>query len=291
VLVSIGAAGAATLAYRAVSVYTRPPRRRLEHTLADVGLTSEELRLKAEDGLSIAAWYVPPRNGAVIIAVHGIWGNRGQLIGIGRNLVDRGFGIMLPDLRAHGDSDGRVNTLGLREARDVRACVVYLQSLPDPPAHIGVLGYSLGAATAIIAAAETPGIEAVVADSPFASVPWLLEHQFDALLHIPRWLLPILVRIGSRQTGVDAAAIAPMDYAARISPRTLLVIHGQEDGMFQYRNAELVYEAAREPKELWLLSGVAHAGAYDVDPEAYVARVADFFNDAFAAAPVGGPTP
>src|SRR5690349_2691026 len=102
----VGAVGAAALAYRAVSAYTRPRRHPAEHSLADVGLLAEELWLTAEDGLRIAAWYVPPRNGAVIIALHGIWGNRGQLVGIAHDLAARGYGLLLPDLRAHGDSEG-----------------------------------------------------------------------------------------------------------------------------------------------------------------------------------------
>src|SRR5581483_4514759 len=95
----VGSVWLIKLLFRMISVYTRPARHIAESTPADVGLPYETVHLMTEDWLRIVAWYIPPRNGAVIIGLHGIWGNRGQLLGITSDLAARGFGLLLLDLR------------------------------------------------------------------------------------------------------------------------------------------------------------------------------------------------
>jgi fermentation-respiration switch protein FrsA (DUF1100 family) len=97
---------------------------------------------------------------------------------------------------------------------------------------------------------------------------------------MPAPLAPLVVRIGSWQAGVDPVQIAPVRRIGRISPRPVMIIHSELDGVLLADNGRQLAEAAREPKEVWIVPGVRHAGAYGADPERYVERVASFFGDA-----------
>lgn len=190
------------LAYDAASHWTHPTRTLPDRTLAVYGLPYEDVQLVTEDGLRLAAWYVPSRNRAALLVLHGLGGNRGGDLALVRDLAELGYGVLVPDLRAHGGSDGTVSTLSLHEVRDVRAATRYLRRRPDvDPERTGIYGASLGAAVAIMAAAEMPELKAVAADSSFASVEWLVQQQFDRIEQLPAWLAPVVVTMGSWQAG------------------------------------------------------------------------------------------
>ncbi len=267
------------MAYNAAAHWTHPHREAASTTPAAYGLQYEDLRLVTEDNLRLAAWYVPSTSGAAIVMLHGLGGNRGDDLALAADLSSRGYALLIPDLRAHGESEGAASTLSLHEVRDVRAAVNYIEHRPDvDPDRIAVYGASLGAATAIMAASEMPELRAVVADSSFSSIEWVVEHQFKQLESVPQWLAPVVVAIGSWQMGAGAKDIAPVARIGRISPRPVMILHGDLDGTFAVENAELLGNAALEPKELWIYPGVGHTGAYAADPEAYVERVAGFFD-------------
>jgi dipeptidyl aminopeptidase/acylaminoacyl peptidase len=272
--------------------WTHPVRRAATLTPGDYGLPYEELRLDTDDGLRLAAWYVPSHNGAAVIMLHGLGVNRGGDLDLARAMAERGYGVLLPDLRAHGESEGEVSTLGPREVRDVRAAVEHLQNRPEiDRERIGVWGASLGGAVAILAGAQLPDLKAVVAQSAFASVEWLVQNQFSNLERMPTWLAPVVVAMGGWQAGVDTREIAPVRQVGRISPRPLMIIHGERDSMFLVQNAALLAEAAGEPKELWILPGLGHTGLYAADPETYGDRVGAFFDRALLAASIGTEKP
>jgi dipeptidyl aminopeptidase/acylaminoacyl peptidase len=271
-------------AYAEAAKWTHPVRRPVTSTPADVGLVYEDVRLVTEDGLHLAAWYIPSTNGAAIVVLHGIGGNRAGDLGLDRDLAERGYGLIIPDLRAHGDSDGDVCTLGLLEVRDVRAAVDYLNQRPDvDPERLGVHGSSMGASVAMMSAAEMPELRVIVATSGFASVEWVVQHQFAMLESVPQWLAPVVVAMGSWQAGVNVRDIAPVQRIGRISPRPILIIHGDEDETFTVDNAHLLYDAAGDPRDTWIIPGAGHGGStgpYGSDPEAYAERVGSFFDRA-----------
>ena len=268
-------------AYKEAANWTHPLRVVPDTTPSAYGMPYEEVRLSTEDGVHLAAWYVPSPSGPTVVLLHGLHGNRAGDLPLAANLYDRGYGFIIPDLRAHGESDGTVTTLGVKETRDVRAAVDYLKAREDVDRErIGILGTSLGAAVTIMSASEIPELRAAVATSGFASIEWVVQHQFEMLESVPQWLAPVVVAMGSLQTGVNVREMAPVQRIGAISPRPVLIIHGELDDTFAVDNALLLNEAAGEPKELWLIPGARHSspGAYAINPEAYVDRVAEFFD-------------
>ncbi len=247
-------------------------------TPADVGIAHyEELRLTTADGLKLAAWYIPPKNGAVVICIHGLGVNRGQFLEEAAFLHRKGFGVLLLDLRNHGASEGTKTTFGLDEARDVAAAVAFIRQREGPTMPIAAFGHSLGAVTAILAAVQMPEIRAVIAVSPFASLESNINEGVRVLTGLdPRYFAPQILFFGQLQAGVEISTVRPVEVIGKLSPRPVLLIHGAKDDLLPARNSLELYAAAGEPKELVIYPGVGHGGFIFQEPKLYPKKVGAF---------------
>lgn len=123
----------------------------------------QEVSLTSEDGVSLAGWYAPPENGAVVILLHGAGGSREALRPYAELLVRDGYGVLALDLHGHGESDGSANRLGWEGTRDVGAAIAFLKTKPEVR-KIGGLGLSMGGEVLLGAASTYPEIAAIVAE-------------------------------------------------------------------------------------------------------------------------------
>jgi dipeptidyl aminopeptidase/acylaminoacyl peptidase len=232
------------------------------------------------DGLNLRGWYMPPKNGAVVIVLHGHGGNRDQLLLDTSFLIKQGFGALLYDARNCGESDGEMTTLGLKEIDDVRGALAFVQAQPGvDPKRIGIMGHSMGGATGIMAAAQTQDFRAVVSESAFSSLESLIRGNIQQLLGLPAFpFAPLTIFWGQVETGVDIQGVKPVLEINAISPRPILLIHGGLDDTIPVENAYQLYEAAREPKELWIIAGAYHCCLPQVGGEEYSRRIVEFFS-------------
>ncbi len=254
-----------------------PARAPIDRAPADLGLPYEDIQLTTSDGLTLTAWYIPPRNGVVVICVHGLGGNRAQFLEEAAFLYRKKYGILLLDLRNHGESDGNVTTLGLYETQDIAAAVTFIRQREGADAAVAAFGHSMGAATVLMAAAQLPEIEAVIAASPFTSVEDNISEGIRSLTGLnPRFFAPLVLFFGQREAGVDISAVRPVDVIGSISPRPVLLIHGTKDETLPVRNSYQLYEAARDPKELVVYEGVGHGGFVFQEPKQYPKTVLNF---------------
>lgn len=247
----------------------------------ELGVPFESLTLQTEDGPRLNAWWMPqPESETVIIGCHGHIGAKPDLLGIGTGAWRAGHNVLLFDFRGRGESDPWPNTLISQEVRDLLTAVNYVTTRM-PGAPIGVVGFSMGASVALLAAAQEQAIRAVVADSPFASATEVVTHGIHSTLRIALPAGPLLALadlIGERRFGYRLHNVRPIEAAPQLAPRPLLLIHGTADSLIPVEHGKRVFEAAGEPKELWLYPGVDHCGAYFADRPGYVARVTTFFD-------------
>ncbi len=255
-----------------------PVRSSPGHTPADLGVVSyEDLRLTTSDGLKLAAWYIPPKNGAVVICVHGLGVNRGEFLKEAVFLRRKGFGVLLLDLRNHGGSEGTQTTFGVEETRDIAAAVDFIHEREGPETSIGALGHSLGAGLVLLAAVQIPEIRAVIAVSPFTSLEDNVSEGVRNLTGLdPVFFGPLVLFYAQIEAGVNMSAVRPVDLIGRISPRPILLIHGAKDDLLPVRNSYQLYEAAREPKELVIYPGVGHGGFIFQEPKRYPKKISAF---------------
>jgi fermentation-respiration switch protein FrsA (DUF1100 family) len=266
-----------------------PRRAAAELTAQQAGKPVERVTFRATDGVELVGWFVPgDGSGATIAVSHGSGSNGPAAYPQVAFLNDAGYNVFVFDHRAHGQSGGKMTTLGPRETADLRGAVAYLQTRGDVDgSRIGALGCSMGSGVSIGAAAADPAIKAVVAESVYADMGELwtrfgyvgirgtsIHWSWGPLMRIATWLW----------TGTRIAAFKPEALIKDISPRPVLIIHGEHDNAAcTVADAQRLYRAAQEPKELWIVPGAGHCDAQAVVPLEYRARVLRFFDRALRA--------
>jgi pimeloyl-ACP methyl ester carboxylesterase len=201
------------------------------------------------------------------------------------------FTVLMLDLRGHGASDGLRTTIGYEERLDVHAAVDLLEARGLGP--VGIFGMSMGAATAILAAAEDERIAAIVADSPFGRLRWAIA-QAARLRGYPPVVAQVVASLSCRVTAMHlrrpVQAFDPVEVVARIAPRPLLLMHGVEDDVIPVRSAHALYGRAGEPKELWLIDGLKHCQALEQLSAEFQQRVVSFFERTLPSSPLATET-
>ncbi len=207
-------------------------------------------------------------------------GRRADLLGISSALWRAGANVLVFDYRGHGELAGTPVTLGYHEVDDLRAAIDEAHGR-TPGLPLGVIGYSMGASIAIMAAAHDERVRAIVADSPFATQRSAVSRAVRRVIHVPDDLLLDAVDLLLGVVGgYHFNDVEPLRDVGELAPRPLFLIHGTADTVTDPHDSELLYEAAGDPKDLWLAPGVAHCGAYFADRQGYCRRVAAFFEEA-----------
>ncbi len=257
---------------------THPARVPVVGSPADLGMAYEEAAMPTADGITLRGWYVPSRNGAAIIALHGSDGNRDQLLWHAQALAEHGYGVLLFDLRTHGESGGTVFPV-TNASRDVKAAVTYLRSRKEvDPERIGAVGLSLGAHVILQAAAEDTSLKALVSDgASFNTMDDVLPLPPEyRLMYVaaPMWWMTD--RMSDLMSGVRAEPFIML--VKKIAPRPILFISSsQEPEPFMNRR---LYEHAGPTAQLWELPDTGHVGGIFAHPEEYKQRMLSFFDAA-----------
>ena len=250
---------------------SRPRREKSNLSPADYGLAFSGVRFKSRDGLELTGWWVPGgRERKAALLVHGLHASKGSPYVLPALPVyaGLGFGVLLIDLRAHGDAPGGRTTLGALEVRDVLGGLDWLARRGYPRESVVLHGWSMGAAAVLrVAAGET--VRAVVADSGYARLSRLLRQRMGP------WLYPGVALASRWLLGVNPHAVAPEEAAAqlRAAGTPLYLLHGRADRTVPVDHARRLH--ARYPEaRLWELAGYPHVAAWR-HPE-YGARLRDF---------------
>jgi dipeptidyl aminopeptidase/acylaminoacyl peptidase len=253
----------------------RPPRMPVEISPQQAGLNAEKITFTTRDGITLAGWIVPSRNGAAVILGHGHAANRTQLLTEAQFLSEAGYGVLSFDWRGHGESGGDRITFGRDEVLDLRAAVDTLSARPEiDPARIGVLGFSMGGAVMLLGAAQDTRIRAVIAESAYADFGETTRYRVRnaPLLWEVTWSYSTFV------IGIDPTSIRPVDSICAISPRPVFLIYGSAEDYVHPDSAQELYNAACDPKDLWIIDGAGHGGFIDAEPDEYPRRVLEFFD-------------
>jgi len=268
----------------AIDTITHPPEDRPEmiDTPADYGLAYEEVAVVTEDGLNLHSWYVPGENGATIIVQHGTPGGRQDSLFEAEFLNRHGFNVLFGSIRAHDENDGDLITFGANEVKDLEAWYQYLLTRADVnPEKIGLYGESMGGGTGILYTAENEGISALATGSAFAFTPDTVEVFVKHELGTPDWLTPIIARFllfwTQREGDFKSDDVDTEKVICNISPRPVFIIQGLQDDKISPDNGQLLYDAACEPKEIWLLPDAGHVNFEQFEPEEYEQRLVSFF--------------
>jgi fermentation-respiration switch protein FrsA (DUF1100 family) len=238
-------------------------------------LAAEPVSFPSESGATLAGWYVAGNPACpTIVLMHALRGNRLAMRGRAGFLARAGYGLLLFDFQAHGESTGERITFGYLERHDARAAVAFAKAR-RPDASVGVIATSLGGAATLLA--DPPlAIDALVIESVY---PTVAEAGFNRvalrlgpLTHV---LTPLLLMQLDWRLGFASDALRPIDRIAGITA-PVFVIAGTQDGHTTLAESQRLFDRANEPKLFWPVDGAAHADLHAHAGDEYERRVGDF---------------
>lgn len=281
----------ALIAFQVTWKLTHPKRKPLDMNPKDFGLEHvENVRFSSrEAGISLGGWYMSAEletghsRKKTLIFAHGYSQNRQEphlpALSLAAQLVKDGYDVLMFDFRNAGESSDALTTIGLREQQDLLSAIDYVES--SRPGHaLGLVGFSMGAATSLLVGGMDDRIKAIVADSPFYSLREYLEENLPKWTGLPRFpfnwfiltLSPILL-------GANPREVKPYQ-AVQQAKKPIFFIHGTGDETVACQNSEKLRALATdEQSELWLVPKTGHVRSYARYPEEYGQKVIHFFNE------------
>lgn len=240
-----------------------------------------EIRVKTEDGIEIAFNEIDREKEKVIIICHGIKQYKDSLTFtmMAREFEDD-YDVINMDLRGHGRSGGKC-TLTALEVYDLKAVVDYAYKKHK---KIGVIGFSLGAATSILTAATYKNIHSLILVSPFAKLAhvnfkfWKMSAVFSIFSNIKNNLRDKgrSVKIGN----VFLDKKDPIDVIDKISNTPILFLHGAKDWVIDPSHSQRLYQKANPPKRLIIFENAVHAEQlYEKFPEKFKIVCLEWFRE------------
>lgn len=277
----------------------------------------QAVQLETSDHVSIRGWFLPAPvetgKAPALLLLHGVSDNRTvftricpvvEMQGICPRtrslsitstyptLVDalhwNGYALLLIDQRSQGESGGTICTYGLEETRDVAAALSYLQQRPDvDQTRLGIYGTSMGAMTAIHAAAQMPAWRAVAVESPFADLETTLQQVTAPRVGLPSWVTWPVLALYHLRTGVDLSAMRSIDDMEALGQRPFYAIADLKDTTTIPGDARILYNASHALlRELWEVPDAGHTEARFLHPNEFDQRLIAFFHAALRTPPI-----
>jgi alpha-beta hydrolase superfamily lysophospholipase len=266
VLVLVGAAIVWAIGSRLIAVEPRP--------VALAGPGFEDVLLRAAPDQRVAGSWLPGRGRGAVLLLHGIHGDRRDMADRARFLNAQGYAVLLIDLPGQGASTASSVTFGLREADGVRAALEELRRRA-PGQRIGVIGVSLGAASLVLCR-DCPPVDAVVLESMYPTIEEAVANRLrmrlgpvgGPLSALLLWQLPL-------RLGIRPDALHPITHVAKVKA-PVLIAAGSADLHTTLAETQRLYEAAAQPKALWVVEGAAHVNLHAYAQEEYERRIGAF---------------
>jgi uncharacterized protein len=300
--IAAGTAGSLTLLLGAASyplsdILVRPRLKRLAQLksphlrtfLKRIAVEIEDVTIHSFDNTRLHGWWIEAAKEApTVVLIHGVHKNRTDVLRAALILRRSGFNALVFDGRAHGNSEGRYVTYGYYERRDVETVIEWLvKEKHIDKGRVGLAGESMGAAIALQVAAHNDWIQAVWADSPFASLHRVSHEFIQSATHLPSAMVSPVIwttqYVANYRGSFDIAAIEPVAMAAKIQCPVFL-IHGTADQLIATEHSQMIYDALTGEKELWIVKGIRHARAARHAKGEYSERLTRFFNEKLAQA-------
>jgi pimeloyl-ACP methyl ester carboxylesterase len=244
---------------------------------AALGLSVTNVEFTSADGISLKGWWSPGDvSKPVIIFIHGLNRSRLELLERAADANNRGYGVLLFDLRNHGESGRAYTTIGVFESRDVCAAANFVRN--ESAARPQILwGVSMGASSGILAAKQCPGFQAIISDSSFLSFRETISHHLNLLFRLPSFpIANLIVTITAIRTGLNPDD-GDVEAAVRQINVPILFIAGGKDRRMPPELAERMMKESPNPmKQLLLVPGASHGEAFATDRQNYLNSVYRF---------------
>lgn len=273
----IGGMALLAVSWRTANQHISPAPSHVGAPPADFPLALEDVRFRTRDGLTLHGWYgrAEDERGTAIL-LHPYRGNRTVMLSRAQWYAERGFSVFLYDARATGESEGDRITIGYHEVDDLTAALHWVRERGAE--RIVCHGVSQGGATILLAASRLGDVAAVICEGTYDTALNAIDRRFRHRVGLPGWLAGIFYRpFLEMLLGLDARDISPVDHIADL-PCPVFIISGVDDRHTWEEDTRSLYEAAREPKKLWLAPDAGHIDLMAAHPDEYSRQLEEFID-------------
>ncbi|MGE5701529.1 MAG: alpha/beta hydrolase [Clostridia bacterium] len=260
-----------------------PAKRPIALTPDQFQLPYQDIQFSSRlDQTNLRGWLIPSgESKRIVIFAHGYRMNRSAekpALPTAKALHDAGIATLLFDFRNSGESDGVMTSVGQFEKSDLLGAVDFAKSKGYE--QIGLMGFSMGAATTLLTAPESPDVAAVVADSPFSDLRPYLEENLPVWSNLPSFpFTPLILWEIPLVAGVDLEQVRPIQTIRQLQQKPVLLIHTKGDDKIPVQHSEkLKASVDSAATELWVTSGTRHVGSFEELQGQYLEKVTQFFN-------------
>ena len=193
-------------------------------------------------------------------------------------LYDRGFSVLAPDARAHGESDGNIRGMGYLEKRDIISWIHHIEQT-DPLAEILLYGISMGGATVLFTSGEgdlPSSVKAVISDCAYTDVYSEIANTVKGIVPLPAFPLVDSASLVCKIRGGYSFKEASCVEAVKRSTTPTLFIHGSADTFVPFSMLDELYSSASCEKDILVIEGATHARSATHNPEVYWGKVEEF---------------
>ena len=182
---------------------------------------------------------------------------------IAKTFVENGYHVLMFDLRNSGESKGRKSTMSLNETDDLLGAIHYAKQIKKMK-FISVLGWSMGATTALLTSSQTTDINAIIADSPFSTFTSYLKKNIHVWAKTPLFLNSFLFFLYANTRFYNYKKIDVFKHKKALEATPLLLIHSKYDNLIPYEESLSIFQQVNEigKTELWIPENPHHVSTH-----------------------------
>lgn len=242
-------------------------------TLSDAGIT-------ANDGIALKANYrTYEGSNKWVIIIHGYKSNKENMMAFGAEYYNRGYNVLLPDNRAHGESEGDYIGMGWLDKDDIALWVNWIAQ-QNSEAQIILHGVSMGGATTMmVSGMNLPSVVGYIEDCGYTSAWDIFVSELDARFSLPPFpIMHISNIVATLKAGYDFKDASALEQV-KLCQQPMLFIHGDKDDFVPVDMIYQLYDAANCEKDIYIVNNAGHADAKNYDPNAYWNRIFGFIDE------------
>jgi len=269
----VGASAFGSFAWHEGNVLVAPSNCEIGKPPADLPI--ESVQFPSSSGAIVHGWLVTGQaDKGVIILMHGIRANRLQLVNQAEFLFHAGYSVLLFDFQAHGESIGKHITAGYLESRDATAAVNFIHQ-KFPGKKICADGFSMGGAAAVLAKPPLQ-VNAMILQSVYPTIEQAITDRLENRFGWSgKFGTPFLTWQLKPRLGFSVDDLCPVQQVGKITVPKFFIA-GTADHDTRLAESQALFDAAAEPKQLWLVDGAAHVDMLAFAKTEYEKRILDF---------------
>jgi len=257
-----------------------PDKPSAENMTEEASSIGRDVFIKSFDALTLRGVIDDTSRDKFVILCHGYLGSHTDMVSRAEHMKALGYGVLLPDARAHGMSEGDYIGMGWHDRHDVLSWIKYINDEYSPSSLV-LFGLSMGATTVMKASGETlpENVKAVIDDCGYSTIGGEFAHVLKKYYKLPAFPVLNAGDIFTRhKAGYSTLKNGSCIEALSRSVTPTLFIHGERDGLVPYEMMEQLYEAAKCPKEKVSFPDAGHTECITSDEVGYWSAVESFLS-------------